>query len=266
MRVWAIANQKGGVGKTTTAVSLGALFASRGESALVIDLDPHGSMTSYFGHDPDTIEASVYQVFVAESDVPAIDPFIRPTEFEGLALLPASTALATVERKLIGKDGMGLALHRVLQRHGGRYRHVLLDCPPVFGILMLNALAACDRVIVPVQTEHLALKGLERMQHTLGMVGKGLGVGRIERTVVPTLYDQRTRASKEALARLQAVASGDLWHGAIPVDTRFRDASRAGLPICHFDPASRGAAAYAMLADVLARNNPYSSMAGTQVA
>ncbi len=266
MKVWAIANQKGGVGKTTTAVSLGGLFAAQGQRTLLVDLDPHGSMTSYFGHDPEALDESVYQVFTAQEDAPPLDGLLRRTRFEQLELLPASTALATVERRLIGKEGMGLALHRALQGYAGHYEHVLLDCPPVFGILMLNALAACELVVVPVQTEHLALKGLERMLNTLDMVGKGLGGARIQRVIVPTLYDQRTRASKEALARLQFLAAGSIWHGAIPVDTRFRDASRAGVPMCHFDPDSRGAAAFATLAKFLVLNSEAAPVPGMRVA
>ena len=135
----------------------------RGSRVLLVDLDPHGSLTSYFGLDPETADPSVYTLFGANAPVPA--PV--QTSYKNLWLLPAATALATLDRQLAGRDGKGLVVARALRQLAGRFDFALLDCPPMLGVLLVNALAACELLIVPVQTEFLALKGLERMLHTL---------------------------------------------------------------------------------------------------
>ncbi len=200
MKVWAVANQKGGVGKTTTAVTLAGLLAERGYKTLLIDIDPHGSLTSYFGYSAEDMESSVYTLFQQRET----DPFalVRSTRFDNLQLLPASMALATLDRQLGTQSGMGLVLHKALKQLGERYDYALIDCPPVLGVLMVNALAACDHLLIPVQTEFLALKGLERMLKTLGMITRSRNV-KLPFTIVPTLFDRRTRASTEALRQLQ---------------------------------------------------------------
>ncbi|NNL56221.1 MAG: AAA family ATPase, partial [Pseudomonadales bacterium] len=135
MRVWAVANQKGGVGKTTTTVTLGGLLAEQGQRVLLVDLDPHGSLTSYFGYDPDSLTQTSYQVFQAEDVLEAQDmlALCTSTSVPGLSLMPTSPALATVERQMTGKDGMGLRIARALQAIKGSFDYVLLDCPPVLG-------------------------------------------------------------------------------------------------------------------------------------
>jgi chromosome partitioning protein len=172
VRIWSIANQKGGVGKTTSVVSLGGLLAERGARVLLIDLDPHGSLTSYFRYDPDSLETSLYDLFFNQrcKDLDYIHKVIKPTTGKGVDLLPATTALATLERQVSGQDGMGLVLAKALGQLWDDYDYALLDTPPILGVLLVNALAACQRLVIPTQTEHLALKGLERMVHTLKMV------------------------------------------------------------------------------------------------
>lgn len=255
MRVWAVANQKGGVGKTTTAVSLGALLARAGCRTLLVDLDPHGSLTAYFGHDPEEAAgASVYGLFAPPGEAGAADPrgLSVPVAPEGLALWRASTAMATLDRQLGAREGMGLVLRRALAAVADRYDYALLDCPPMLGILMVNALAACERLIVPVQTEHLALKGLERMERTLAMVGRSRRAP-LPWVIVPTLHDRRTRAGAQALEALHARYGPRVWRGVIPVDTRFREASRAGRALTEIAPMARGSQAYAaLLEDLLA--------------
>ena len=147
-------------------------------------------MTSYLGHDPDLIEDSVYALFEREAGVSRIPiaSLIHPTRVDHMHLLPASTSLTTVDRRFANRDGMGLVLKRSLQQLKAHYHYVLIDCPPIFGILMLNALVACERLVIPVQTEYLALKGLERMMHTLQMVARG-GRGRVDHLIVPTMFD-----------------------------------------------------------------------------
>lgn len=248
MKVWAIANQKGGVGKTTSAVTLGGLLALRGYNVLLVDIDPHGSLTSYFGYSPDDLESSVYTLFQNRE----IDPFtlVKPTRFDHLQLLPASMALATLDRQLGAQSGMGLVLHKALKQLGERYDYALIDCPPVLGVLMVNALAACDRLIIPVQTEFLALKGLERMLKTLNMIMRSRNI-KLPYTIVPTLFDRRTRASTETLRQLRQDYSSDIWMSAIPVDTQFREASRDGIPLPLQAPLARGVVAYGRLLESL---------------
>ena len=252
MNVWAVANQKGGVGKTTTAVSLAGLLAGQGQRCLLVDLDPHGSLTSYFGCDPDLVDNGTYTLFeraAGQSHTP-IASLIEAGPMPCLHFLPASTSLATLDRRFVGHGGMGLVLKRSLASLDSHFDHVLLDCPPVFGILMLNALAACTKLIVPVQTDFLALKGLERMMHTLKMIAHG-GGSRLQPVIVPTQYDQRTRSSRAGMQALNERYPGLLSHEVVPVDTKFRDASREGKPITSLWPNSRGAVAYvALLAEL----------------
>ena len=172
MRIWSIANQKGGVGKTTSVVSLGGLLAERGARVLLIDLDPHGSLTSYFRYDPDSLETSLYDLFFNQrcKDLDYIRTVVKPTSRKGVDLLPATTSLATLERQVSGQDGMGLVLAKTLAQLWDDYDYALLDTPPILGVLLVNALAACQRLVIPTQTEHLALKGLERMVHTLSLI------------------------------------------------------------------------------------------------
>jgi chromosome partitioning protein len=254
MSVWAVANQKGGVGKTTTTVTMAGLLAQRGKSTLMIDLDPHGSLTTYFGHDPDSIETSVYSLFQNEGSALRDDELCLPTQVENLYLMPASTALATLDRQLGAREGMGLILARAIQRMSGRFEHVFIDCPPVLGVLMVNALAASDRLLIPVQTEFLALKGLERMLRTLNMILRARQKP-LSYTIVPTMFDRRTRASLESLKDLREHHPDEIWKSVIPIDTQFREASRLGLPLNMLSPHSRGAIAYATLLDTVLDSN-----------
>ena len=250
MNVWAIANQKGGVGKTTTAITLAGVMHNRGHRVLLIDLDPHGSLTSYFRLDPDDVEPSVYDLFHKTAEPQSV---VRKTGFERISFLPASTALATLDRQLGTKDGMGLMIKKTLDQLKDDFEYVLIDCPPMLGLLMVNALAACDRLLIPVQTEFLALKGLERMVHTIGMIQKARKQN-INYTIVPTFYDRRLRASKDSLETLRSTYKDTLWDGFIPIDTLFRDSSRQGIPLSIARPSCRGSRAYSHLLDFLEDN------------
>ncbi len=253
MQVWAISNQKGGVGKTTTVASLAGLLQGRGAKVLMVDLDPHGSLSSYFEMNAEDVEYGVYDLFhKAMTHQPGGDPgkYIRATAFENLFLLPAVMALATVERQAGAIEGLGLVLQKALEHLQGEFDYILIDTPPMLGVLMVNALAACDRLIVPVMAEYLSLQGLERMLRTLAMISRSRKRP-FDYTIVPTLFDRRTRVSSDSLKRLQERYGDFLWSGVIPVDTKLREASEAHLPIAHYQPNSRAAIAYEQLLEFL---------------
>lgn len=245
MHVWAVANQKGGVGKTTTTVSLAGLLREQGHRVLMVDLDPHGSLTSYFKYDPDEIEFSTFDLFMHEGKVPDDLPkkIIRKTTKEGIDLFPASTALATLERKVAGQGGMGLVISKALASLWDDYEFVLIDTPPILGVLMINALAAAQRLLIPVQTEFLAVKGLERMTHTLGMVMQSTKK-QLPFMIIPTLYDRRTHASIQALKKIRELYGDQVFSESIPVDTKFRDASAIAKVPSDLDPDGRGVRVY----------------------
>lgn len=252
MRIWSIANQKGGVGKTTSVVSLGGLLAEQGKRVLLVDLDPHGSLTSYFKQDPDSLERSLYHLFFEQrhKDKAFIQSVLKPTSMPNVSLLPATTSLATLERQVSGQDGMGLVLARSLAQLWDDYDYVLLDTPPILGVLLVNALAACQRLVIPTQTEHLAMKGLERMIHTLKMVMRSQNRS-LPYTIVPTLFDRRTSASLTTLKEMRRIYQDSLWSEAVPVDTRLRDASHQGVFPHQLENAGRGVRAYRHLLAML---------------
>ncbi len=252
MRIWAIANQKGGVGKTTTTVALGGILAREGKRVLMMDLDPHGSLTSYFGYDPDSIEHSAFDLFLHQGKVPESLPrsLIVKTSCEGLSLMPASSALATLERRMVGVEGMGLIISRTLALLWDDFDYVLLDNSPSLGVLMINSLAAAQLLLMPVQTEFLAIKGLERMMHTLTMVMRSQK-SKLDFLIVPTMFDRRTQASMQSLRTIKGNWGDQVWRWAIPVDTKFRDASRAGVVPSVQDPNTHGVRAYEKLLESL---------------
>lgn len=257
MRIWSVSNQKGGVGKTTSVVSLGGLLAAQGKRVLLVDLDPHGSLTSYFGQDPDGLDRSLYHLFFEKRwrNVDYIRETLQPTSMDNVSLLPATTSLATLERQVSAQDGMGLVLARSLAQLWDDYDYAILDTPPILGVLLVNALAACQQLVIPTQTEFLALKGLERMVHTLKMVMTSQK-RQLPYCIVPTLFDRRTSASLTSLKEMRRTYKESLWDEAIPVDTRLRDASFKGVFPHQLDPESRGVRAYKHLLASLDREEP----------
>ena len=246
MVVWTIANQKGGVGKTTSTISLGGLLAERGFRVLLVDTDPHASLSYYFGIESEDLELSVYDLFTQVSTKEQIEQSLCPTKYKNIDILPATMGLATLDRALGSKGGMGLVLKKAIQKLDGDYDFVLMDCPPVLGVLMVNALAASDRIIVPVQTEFLALKGLDRMMKTMDIM-QGEQSEPFTYTIVPTMFDKRTKASLLAYQKLQEIYGDKVWPGVIPVDTNFRNASVLQKVPSDYAASSRGVYAYKSL-------------------
>lgn len=245
MHVWAVANQKGGVGKTTSTVCLAGLLREQGYRVLMVDLDPHGSLTSYFKYDPDDIDHSTFDLFMHEGKIPEglSKKIIKSTSKDGIDLFPASTALATLERRVAGQGGMGLVISKALATLWDDYEYVIIDTPPILGVLMINALAAAQRLLIPVQTEFLAVKGLERMTHTLAMVMQSTKK-QLPFTIIPTLFDRRTHASINALKKIRELYGDQVFEEPIPVDTKFRDASELGKVPSDLDTDSRGVRVY----------------------
>jgi chromosome partitioning protein len=251
MKIWTIANQKGGVGKTTTTITIASILAMRGGRVLVVDLDPHGSLTSYLGQDPTDSGTGVYRAFIDREHRP--EEHISPTGIAGVSIYKSSLMLATVDRSVGGAPGKGLVLKNILQSLSKRFDYVLIDCPPILGTLMINALAACEFLIIPSQAEFLSLNGLERMIETLAMVRKSIARD-LDYLIVPSMFDRRTKASETCLDMMKKKYADHVWRFVIPVDTKLRDASREGVSVISFRANSRASIAYQqLLNDLLLR-------------
>jgi len=251
-----VANQKGGVGKTTTVISLAGLLAEKGFRVLLIDTDPQASLTCYLQYDSDQLPVSLFDLFVEPAKNKAeLAQVILPTDIHNISLIPSSMALATLDRVLGDQEGMGLFMKQQLELVEDDYDFVLIDCPPVLGVMMVNALAACDKILVPVQTEFLAFKGLERMMKTLEIM-QNPHAEEFNYCIIPTMFDKRTRASLNALEVLKNCYADKVWTDVIPVDTKFRDASLDNLPISIYSQDCRGTFAYETLLNDLLQIEP----------
>lgn len=260
MQTWAIANQKGGVGKTTTTLCLGRALADSGARVLLVDLDPHASLSHAFGVPHDPPPAGSHDLFQphGQHEARPIAALARDTAIPGLQIVPAQPALATLERRGATQPGLGLALGRALHGARMRYDFALLDCPPTLGLLMVNALAAADRLIAPTQTDPLALHGLDDMLRTADMVERSRRRP-LARQILPTLHDKRTRSGLQSLETLRERHGANVWPGVVPVDTRLRDAAAltAAAPV-----HSRGTDAYAHAVSwLLERASPHQEAA-----
>ena len=249
MRIWAIANQKGGVGKTTTTLSIGRGLAARGSRVLLLDLDPHSSLTRAFGVPDEPAPRGVVDLF--DPAPPALAEVALPPDIDGLALIPSQATLATLERRSATQPGLGMALNQTFAHASDApWDHVLLDCPPMLGLLMVNALAAADHLIVPTQTEPLALHGLAGMQRTAQMVARSRQKS-LRISVLPTLYDRRTSVANDTLRKMHEAWPGQVWDDAIPLDTRLSNILSLTRPVNGDRFPGRGTSAYRRALDWL---------------
>lgn len=251
--IYALANQKGGVGKTTTAVNVGAYLASWDQHVLVVDIDPQANATSSLGIDKRAVALSTYDVLVREVPLEAI---VRPTGQARLLLAPAAPALAGATVELVSLPQRESRLHHALarlrssadDRSGPSYDYVLVDCPPSLGILTVNGLAAAtDGVIIPVQCEYLALEGLSQLARAIELVRRALNSSLRLRGLVMTMYDARTTLSRQVVEEVQRHFPGRVFRTIIPRNVRLSEAPSYGEPIISYAPHSAGALAYAAL-------------------
>ncbi len=249
MRVIAVANQKGGVGKTTTTTSLGAALAERGLRVLVVDLDPQGNATTGLGVDGRKFERSVYDVLL--NDVPIVD-IVEPTGFSNLFVAPATLDLAGVEQELTSVISRELRLKRALESVDGDFDFVFIDCPPSLGLITINAFAAATEIMVPVQTEFYALEGLTQLQRIVDLVQRNLNAALRITKVVLTMYDSRNTLSGDVAREVRRAFPDELCRTVIPRTVRLAEAPSFGQPITVFDPNSKGAKAYRSLAEEIA--------------
>jgi chromosome partitioning protein len=251
-RVLAVVNQKGGVGKTTTAINLSAALALEGLRTLLIDCDPQANSTGGYGLSRNDERKSVYDILAGE--ITLADATL-PTEIETLRLVPSSKNLIGANVELIQQERRAFKLREALEPEKGKYDYIVLDCPPALDLLTLNALVAADRLLVPMQAEYFALEGISELIHTLERVRGSFNPGLEIEGVLLTMYDDRTNLAQQVRENLREFFKEKLLKTAIPRNVRLAEAPSYGKPVQLYDPRSRGAESYRDLADeLLARN------------
>ncbi|MGE0877409.1 MAG: ParA family protein [Acidimicrobiia bacterium] len=255
-RVLAVANQKGGVGKTTTSVNLGACLAELGYRTLIIDLDPQANASTGLGIDPRTLERSIYDVLM--HDVP-LDDCIEPASVRNLFVAPSSLDLAGAEIELVPAFSRELKLRRALEGVLSDYDYVLIDCPPSLGLLTVNALAAATEVVVPIQCEYYALEGLGQLLRNVELVRKGLNADLEVGAIILVMYDARTKLADQVVQEVRTHFGSRVCRNVVPRTVRLSEAPSFGQPVITFDPTSRGAIAYRELAKEVSGGAPQRS-------
>ena len=245
-RIIAVANQKGGVGKTTTAINLSACLAEMGKHVLAIDLDPQGNTTSGLGVDKDEKENTVYELLLGESTV---EECIVPTVCEGLDLIPSNVNLSGAEIELMGTEEKEFILKKQIDLVKKSYDYIIIDCPPALSMLTINAMTTASSVLVPIQCEYYALEGLSQLMYTIDLVHERLNAELILEGVVFTMYDARTNLSLQVVENVKSNLNQNIYKTIIPRNVRLAEAPSHGLPITLYDSRSTGAESYRMLAE-----------------
>lgn len=245
-RIIAIANQKGGVGKSTTAINLSACLAEKGKKVLTIDMDPQGNTTSGLGVDKESLENTVYELILGESGV---NDCIINLSIENLSIIPSNVNLAGAEIELIGMEEKEYILKKAIDQIKDSYDFILIDCPPSLNLLTINAMTTAKSVLVPIQCEYYALEGLAQLMHTIELVHDRLNEDLVIEGVVFTMYDARTNLSLQVVENVKENLNQNIYKTIIPRNVRLAEAPSYGQPITIYDPKSAGAESYRLLAE-----------------
>ena len=248
-QVYAAANQKGGVGKTTTIVNLGAYLAEAGKRVLLVDVDPQANATSSLGVDKNALRSSIYDAIIGDTPLESV---LTLTERLGLDLIPSAPALAGAEIELVSMFSREHRLQRALQPVRERYDYVLIDCPPSLGLLTINALTAADEVIIPIQCEYLPLEGLTQLLRTVDLVRRNLNPELGVKGLLMTMFDARTNLAQQVVDEVRGHFPDSTFRTVVPRSVRLSEAPSYGEPILDYAPSSPGAVAYQALAREIA--------------
>lgn len=245
-RVIVVANQKGGVGKTTTAINLSACLAENEKKVLAIDMDPQGNMTSGLGVDKENVENTIYELLLGEAE---IKECLQKSVVDGLELIASNINLAAAEIELIGTEEKEFIFQKALEPIRNDYDFIIIDCPPSLNMLTINAMCAADTVLVPIQCEYYALEGLSQLIHTINLVQERLNPNLEIEGVVFTMYDARTNLSLQVVENVKSNLQQTIYKTIIPRNVRLAEAPSHGMPITLYDTKSAGAESYRLLAD-----------------
>ena len=251
-RIIAIANQKGGVGKTTTSINLSACIAAKGKKVLVIDIDPQGNTTSGYGIEKNELDNTIYELILGDC---SIEDCILKEIFPNISILPSNVNLAAAELELIGVEKKEYILKNEVDWVKDRYDFIIIDCPPSLSLLTVNAMTTADAVLVPIQCEYYALEGLSQLIHTINLVKERLNPSLDIDGVVFTMYDSRTNLSAQVVENVKSHLSQKVYGTLIPRNIRLAEAPSYGKPINMYDAKSAGSESYMSLADEVIRNN-----------